>query len=545
MTWTSRPSHAPSARVVRLRTAARAVVMKALPGVAVLGMAGVPALAAQASADASPRSAPSGATAAPAPRVQLFQTSGQSHFAPVPVQVQTQQSTASSKTIFINDSIHYQAFKGVGAAMTNASAYLLSKLAPSLSSRIVYDMFSPHAAGAHFLRVPIGASDFNVGGQIFTNDDMPPGHTDFALRHFTFAHDAHVITFTKLAQQYNPSLETIAMPWSMPAWMKTSHNLLNWNGYIDGRMYHSGGLIPGYEKVYARYLATWAIGMHKRGVRIDLLGIENEPGNQNNSYPAADLTPQQEAKVAGFLQPLLRAAHLPTRVYVYDSGWKGIDWIRSVLRGTNAPGIFVHCYGGSATNLTTIHDLFPTKDLILSECALQDIGFENAAQLMIEVARNWASGGLTWNFVLTDQGLPKTPHDANCGLCRGTDTVHVSPRAADVAAGLVTVSPNRTLVGYSRETYDLEAFGHFVEPGATRVFSTHAVTYSTNTLQESSGVDNVVFRNPPDRTALGGKDVMVAYNNTNRSQPVTVRDGSLIFSFTAAPNATVVAVIGR
>jgi hypothetical protein len=78
-----------------------------------------------------------------------------------------------------------------------------------------------------------------------------------------------------------------------------------------------------------------------------------------------------------------------------------------------------------------------------------------------------------------------------------------------------------------------------------RIFSTHSVGYSSDSLQVTPGVDNVAFHNPGIGTGLAGKDVMVAYNNTTRPQPVTVRDGHVTFSFTAAPDATDVAVIPR
>jgi glucosylceramidase len=529
----------------------RRVTKRVMAGMAVLILAALPAQAERFTARAAASSPTSrtnqGNTEASPNPVEVFETSDHARLARIQARIPAQGAAdtgGTQPTIFINDSLRYQPFQGVGVAMTNASAYLLGKLPPALSRLIVYDMFSRNASGAGFVRVPIGASDFNQGGQIYTNDDMPPGQTDFDLRHFTFAHDKEVIKFTSMAQHFNPALKVMAMPWSMPAWMKTSGSLLNWNGYIDGQLHRSGGLIPGYEKVYARYLAKWTLGMFHRGVRVDILGIENEPGVQNNSYPASDLSIGQEVSVINYLRPMLRAYHLATKVYVYDGGWKRTDTIQQLLQQSNAPGALVHCYGGSPIGLTPLHYQFRTKDIILSECALQDVDGEPAAQLMIEVMRNWVSGGLTWNFVLNDAGLPKTPHDANCGGCRGTDTVHL-PAAADVAAGLVTRSPNPSLVGYSREMYDLESFGHFVEPGAVRVFSTHNVSYSVDSLQESAGVDNVVFHNPRARTALGNKDVMVSYNNTHVSQTITVRDGSLTFSFVAAPRATDVAVITR
>ena len=51
------------------------------------------------------------------------------------------------------------------------------------------ELFDPeHGLGLSYLRQPIGASDFVAGPQ-YTYDDMPPGQTDYAQRHFSIAHD--------------------------------------------------------------------------------------------------------------------------------------------------------------------------------------------------------------------------------------------------------------------------------------------------------------------------------------------------------------------
>ena len=85
----------------------------------------------------------------------------------------------------------YQRVEGFGAAMTDSSAWLIERRSADGDQRaqLMSDVFGPNGLHLSFLRVPIGASDFTVGGRPYSYDDLPPGRSDPELRHFSIAHD--------------------------------------------------------------------------------------------------------------------------------------------------------------------------------------------------------------------------------------------------------------------------------------------------------------------------------------------------------------------
>ena len=75
--------------------------------------------------------------------------------------------------IDIDDSVLYQRVEGFGAAMTDSSAWLIERRLPhATSAQLMSDVFGPDGLHLSFLRVPIGASDFTVGGRPYSYDDL-------------------------------------------------------------------------------------------------------------------------------------------------------------------------------------------------------------------------------------------------------------------------------------------------------------------------------------------------------------------------------------
>ena len=85
------------------------------------------------------------------------------------------------------------------------------------------DLFDPRKGDSlSVLRQPMGASDF-VAGDFYTYDDVPAGQTDYAMKHFTIAHDRkQILPLLRQALRLNRDLTVVATPWSPPAWMKTN-----------------------------------------------------------------------------------------------------------------------------------------------------------------------------------------------------------------------------------------------------------------------------------------------------------------------------------
>ena len=162
---------------------------------------------------------------------------------------------------------------GFGASITDSSASraLPARARPRGTRRCGRCSIRRTGIGVSFLRQPVGSSDFTAAAEHYTYDDVPAGQTDFALRHFSIAHDqAQILPLLRRAKQLNPALKVMATPWSPPAWMKTGDSL------VGGRLKDD----PAVYDAYARYLVKFVQAYAAAGVPIDFLSVQNEPQNR-------------------------------------------------------------------------------------------------------------------------------------------------------------------------------------------------------------------------------------------------------------------------
>ena len=101
----------------------------------------------------------------------------------------------------------------------------------------------------------------------------------------------------------------------------------------------------------------------------------------------------------------------------------------------------------------------------------------------------------------------------------------------------MTVSEARHSVAYNLKYFQIGQVSKFVEPGAIRIASTSAVTYSSSTsispFRPSPGVDNVAFLNP------NGSKVLIAANTSPTLHRFAVSWHGLAFRYKLQPGATV------
>jgi glucosylceramidase len=173
----------------------------------------------------------------------------------------------TSLLITVEDTTSYQQMDGFGASLTDSSAWLIwNKLDASQQATLMQNLFSPTAGiGISFLRQPMGASDFSSVGN-YSYDDMPPGETDPNLTNFSVVHDtAYIIPLLKQAITINPSIKVMGVPWSPPAWMKTT-------GTMNG-----GEMITAYNSSLAQYFVNYLQAYQQQGVPIYAIAVQNEP----------------------------------------------------------------------------------------------------------------------------------------------------------------------------------------------------------------------------------------------------------------------------
>ncbi|HJR82503.1 MAG TPA: hypothetical protein VJ775_01110, partial [Sphingomicrobium sp.] len=206
------------------------------------------------------------------------------------------------EAVTIDTSKHFQKMQGFGAAMTDASAQLLSELPDDKRKAIMAELFGRggDGLGLSFTRLTVGASDFSPTH--YSYDDTPGNAPDPELRHFSIEPaKKYVLPRTREALAINPDLMVMISPWSAPAWMKTGRSLIK------------GELEPEYYTAFANYLARTVEEFGREGVPVSMLTIQNEPDFEPGDYPGMRVDPPERAQIIGrHVGPVFKARGLKT-----------------------------------------------------------------------------------------------------------------------------------------------------------------------------------------------------------------------------------------
>lgn len=417
--------------------------------------------------------------------------------------------------INVNDGILYQKVDGVGAAMTDTSAWLIhNELSPAAGFQLMQSLFGLNGINLNFTLVPIGATDFTMNGVPYTYDDQPAGQSDPQLAHFSTAHDnGWVIPELQQMLTINPQTEIFAVPWSPPAWMKA-------NGALDN-LGHRGTLLPTAYLPLAIYFVRFIQAYAAEGIPIAAIAPENEPASPA-PFPGMELPEATEAQfITQYLRPALSAAHLSPKIYAGDTAWKNPGYPQALLSGParqSINGIAWHCYNGIPYVISAAHSSAPSLDHVVTECS-PGISPYPVPEVEIGSMRNWARTVTLWNIALDPSGGPVQPPNTGCHSC----------------TGLVTINETTHRVTYNRAYYELGQLGRFLQPGASRIDTNHFVTYyhtSRGANGATSGLDDVAFLNPD------GSRILMACNNSTAPIKFAVSWHGQSFTYTLPAGAT-------
>jgi len=267
------------------------------------------------------------------------------------------------ETVTIDSSKHFQRMHGFGAAMTDASAELLSRLPERKRRAIMAELFGRGSGGLglSFTRLTVGASDFSRTH--YSYDDAPRNAPDPQLRYFSIAPAGkYVLPRVREALAINPNLKVMISPWSAPAWMKTTKSLIK------------GELEAQYYSAFADYMARTVDAFGREGVPVAMLTIQNEPNFEPDNYPGMRVNPPERSQIIGrYVGPALRARGLKTEILDYDHNWDHPEWPSAVLADATArsyiSGVAWHCYEGDVAAQSPVHEAYPDKDAWLTECS--------------------------------------------------------------------------------------------------------------------------------------------------------------------------------
>ncbi|KAF8335211.1 glycoside hydrolase family 30 protein [Amanita rubescens] len=339
-------------------------------------------------------------------------------FTPVPVSSPITFGTPgppASADITVNETTLYQQIDGMGASLTDSSAWTLNNLKDmngsnywTLLNYMFNTTYAANSAGLSYIRVAIGASDFSEN--LYSLDDVAG---DISFTRFNID-NAPPYLFSVLSDilSINSRIKVHILPWSPPGWMK------------DGGTMNGGNLLSQYYSVYCP-------GFQSKGIPIYAISIQNEPQNSNPTYPTCTISPNVEALLGNALRSLLNNNGLASvKIVAYEHNWNDavtypvqVVCTKCNTRPDAFAGAAFHCYAGSV--------LQSSKEVYFTECTgtygsdwWSDIKWY-MNNIFIGSLQNWARTALMWNLALDESGHPMLPGTNSCrGGCRPVVTVY-------------------------------------------------------------------------------------------------------------------------
>lgn len=395
----------------------------------------------------------------------------------------------SNQTIEVDSTIKFQTIDGFGFSLTGGSAYHINKLSASERASLLQELFgsADNSISISYLRISIGASDLDAS--VFSYNDLPAGQTDINLANFSLAHDTvDLIPVLKEILAINPNIKIMGSPWSPPVWMKD-------NGNSKG-----GSLLPQYYDAYARYFVKYIQAMKTKGITIDAITIQNEPLHPGNNPSMLMLAADQATFIKNNLGPVFQSAGITTKIIIYDHNCNKPEYPIAILNDPDAKkyidGSAFHLYEGDIAALSSVHSLYPEKNLYFTEQWTGASGtFDgdlkwHTKNVVIGSMRNWSKVALEWNLASDGSYNPHTP--GGCTECKGALTLD----------GAI----NRN-VGY----YIIAHASKFVPAGSVRITS----NLTTN-------LQNVAFQTPD------GKKVLIVLNDGTTAVDFNIKQNGKI-----------------
>ncbi len=403
----------------------------------------------------------------------------------------------SDSLIQIDPSTKFQKIMGFGGAFTESACYTLNKLSATNQEQILNAYFNPETGLKYNLgRIHMNSCDFSLGNYTYVKD------YDEDLVSFDISREyKYVIPTIKRAEEIaKKPIELLISPWSPPAWMKTNN-----------QMNHGGELLPKYFQSWANYYVKFLEEVKNAQLTSFALTVQNEPAAVQTwdscIYDAED----ERDFVKNYLGPTLaKSSFKDTKIFIWDHNRdiiveraKGV--LSDPLASKYVAGTAVHWYVSEEfKNLSTVHELFPDKQIIFSEGCIEGGPHPNIYETGERYARNiigdfsnWCEAFIDWNLTLDELGGPN--HVGN--YCD-------APILSDTISDELIINSSYYHIGH---------FSKHVLPGAYRIKSV-----TDNTL-----VKQIAFLNPDNSI------VLVCLNETEKDQIIRVNIDKNEFKFTS------------
>ncbi len=440
--------------------------------------------------------------------------------------------------VTVDPGVRKQTITGIGAAFTESSAMLLSRMSPAKRQEVIDACFGPDGAAYSLMRTHIGSCDFSRGHYCYA-----PVEGDQALEHFSIDPDREfLLPLIKDAQKASrDGFLLLSSPWTAPWWMK------------DNKSWIDGWLLPQYRATFASYMVKYLEAYKAEGVDVWGVTVMNEPYGNGGNWESCNFRPEDEtAFVRDYLGPAFEAAGFgEVKILGYDQNRAGIpEWVDVMYADEESSryfdGLAVHWYESTwewfPELLEYAHAKAPGKHIIETEGCVDaevphwkddawywqkegtDWGWDWApedqkylhpkyvpvfryARDIIGCLNSWTDGWIDWNMVLDRQGGPNW-----------ADNWCLAPVIVDTDADEVYYTPLY---------YAMVHFSRFIRPGA--------VVLGTESGEETLMATAVC--NPDGSTAV------VLLNAADTPSGVDLRIGSRSYSLSISSKAIQTIVI--
>ncbi|MBP7598958.1 MAG: glycosyl hydrolase, partial [Pseudoxanthomonas sp.] len=321
--------------------------------------------------------------------------------------------TEVENSVFVDPTRRFQSLLGIGGAITDSTAEVYATLAPEKRAEFMRAYYDREAGiGYSLARTTIHSSDFSSASYTYVKEG------DKALASFSIDHDrrARLPMIKQAIAAAGGELPLFASPWSAPAFMKTTGNMLR-----------GGALLPEYRQAWANYFVRFIQAYEKEGVPIWGITVQNEP-MATQTWESMLYTAEEERDfLKDYLGPTMHAAgYADKKIIVWDHNRDMMPYRAQVILGDPeaakyAWGLGFHWYETWAgfdpmfRNVAAVTEAFPDKPVLLTEAAVEKFdparyqhwpNAERYGTSMIHDLNNGAVGWTDWNMLLDEKGGP-------------------------------------------------------------------------------------------------------------------------------------------
>ncbi len=368
------------------------------------------------------------------------------------------QPLESQVCVFVDPKKTFQDFIGIGGAITDASAETFFKLPASKQEEILNAYYDKEKGiGYTLARTNIHSCDFSSGSYTYIKEG------DADLKSFSVDHDKkyRIPLIKKAIAKAGGSLTLYASPWSPPAFMKNTNNMLK-----------GGKLLPEFYQPWANYFVKFIQAYEKEGIPIWGITIQNEP-MATQTWESCIFSAEEERDfLVKNLGPTMHKAGLnDKKILMWDHNrdliyQRAQTYFKDPEVKKYVWGLGFHWYedwsGGLPMydNLRLVKEAFPDMHLLFTEGTAEDFNSteyemwslgEEYGESMIHDFNNGAEGWTDWNILLDEVGGPN--HVGN--FC-------FAPIHGDTKTGEVK---------YTNSYYYIGHFSKFIKPGAKRIIA--------------------------------------------------------------------------